>query len=172
MKFKITVYCFLFLCIMVNVSGAQESATDILKNASEKAKLENKNVLVMFHASWCGWCKKMDKGMNDEACKSFFDANYVVEHLTVKESPNNKHLENPGAEELLIKYKGGNSGIPFWLIFNPEGELLTDSFDDNGQNLGCPASEEEVVVFVKKLKMTSSLKAEELDIISKIFTKK
>lgn len=109
--------------------------------------------------------------MNNEACKSFFDTNYVIEHLTVKESSNNKHLENPGAEDLLIKYKGGNSGIPFWLIFNSDGELLADSFDEKGQNLGCPSSEEEVAIFIKKLEMTSSLKPDELNIISKIFTK-
>ncbi|MDP5157161.1 MAG: thioredoxin family protein [Flaviramulus sp.] len=171
MEFKFSVYFLLILFVMVNLSGAQDTASDILKNASKKAKLENKNVFVMFNASWCGWCKKMDKGMNNEACKSFFDTNYVIEHLTVKESSNNKHLENPGAEDLLIKYKGGNSGIPFWLIFNSDGELLADSFDEKGQNLGCPSSEEEVAIFIKKLEMTSSLKPDELNIISKIFTK-
>ncbi|AJR04262.1 thioredoxin family protein [Siansivirga zeaxanthinifaciens] len=152
--------------------NAQESAETILKNASEVAKKEDKNIFVMFHASWCGWCKKMDKGMNDDACKAFFDANYVITHLTVKESPNNKHLENPGAEDLLIKYKGEKSGIPFWLIFNVEGELLADSFDDKGQNLGCPASKEEVEAFIKKLKNTSSLNERALSIIAEVFTMK
>ena len=172
MKIKTAICYMLFLFTITHVCDAQESASEILKKASEKAKLENKNVFVMFHASWCGWCKKMDKGMNYEACKSFFDANYVIEHLTVKESPNNKHLENAGAEDLLIKYKGGNSGIPFWLIFDSSGNLLTDSLDENGQNLGCPASKEEVAVFIEKLKMTSSLKTNELEIISKVFTMK
>ena len=55
--------------------------------------------------------------MNDPACKEFFDNNYVIDHLVVKESENNKHLENPGAEDLLKQYKGANSGIPFWLDF-------------------------------------------------------
>ena len=170
MKLKhYVVFTFLALLGTFQLS-AQESAETILKNALEIAKKENKNVFVMFHASWCGWCKKMDKGMNDDACQSFFNDNYVVEHLTVKESPNNKHLENAGAEELLTKHKGEKSGIPFWLVFDANGALLVDSFDNNGQNLGCPASKEEVAVFIEKLKKTSHLKQNELDIIAKVFT--
>ena len=47
--------------IIFNFSSAQEkpkSADEILKTTFEQAKLENKNVIIMFHASWCGWCKK------------------------------------------------------------------------------------------------------------------
>ncbi|HTG54955.1 MAG TPA: thioredoxin family protein, partial [Niabella sp.] len=58
-------------------------ADSILSRALSKAKAEKKNVFVIFHASWCGWCRKMDAAMNDAACKPFFDANYVVEHLTI-----------------------------------------------------------------------------------------
>jgi thioredoxin-related protein len=49
--------------LIFNFSSAQEkpqSADEILKTTFEQAKLENKNVIIMFHASWCGWCKKMD----------------------------------------------------------------------------------------------------------------
>src|SRR5262245_46462193 len=59
------------------------SAETILKEAYQRAAKEKKNVMIIFHASWCGWCHKMDTAMNDVACKKFFTDNYVVEHLTV-----------------------------------------------------------------------------------------
>lgn len=169
MKLKTLLFCSIILFISHNHIFAQESAQKILEKATLKAKNQNKNVFIIFHASWCGWCKKMDNAMNDPRCKDLFDKNYVIEHMVVKESQKNKHLENAGAEDILKQYKGDKSGIPFWLIFNNKGELLTDSFDANGQNLGCPASKSEVPVFVDKLKETSSLTSEELAVISKVF---
>lgn len=44
------------------------SATEILNEANSRAAKENKNVFVIFHASWCGWYQKMDSAMNDPAC--------------------------------------------------------------------------------------------------------
>lgn len=164
----------LSILIMLIILGtqhvfSQESAENILMKATEQATKENKSVFIMFHASWCGWCKKMDKNMNDPACKDLFDKNYVIEHLVVNESANNKHLENPGAENLLKQYKGLNSGIPFWLIFDKAGTFSEDSFDLKGHNLGCPTSKDEVSLFIDKLRKTSSLTQGELDTIANVF---
>jgi len=170
MKPRLSTLVMLFMLMNVTQMFSQQSASTILGKAIEKAKIENKNVFIMFHASWCGWCKKMDKNMTNKACHSFFDKNYIVKHLVVNESTDKKHLENPEAEALLIKYNGKNSGIPFWLIFDKNGNFLVDSFDSKGQNLGCPTTKEEISIFIKKLKETSSLTQKELDIISAVFS--
>ena len=170
---QVPLLIFIILIIMSSQTAfSQQSSEEILMKATEKAKNENKHVFIMFHASWCGWCKKMDKSMNDPACKDLFDKNYVIEHLVVKESDSNKHLENPGAEDLLKRYKGDKSGIPFWLIFDDEGTFVEDSFDSKGNNLGCPATKEEVALFLDKLRKTSSLTQSDLDIIAKVFLSK
>ena len=179
MKLK---YLFLavFLLFAIDIVNAQEpakSAEFILSDAYKQAAKEKKKVFVIFHASWCGWCHKMDDAMNDVSCKQLFAENYVICHLVVLESDKNKNLENPGAMDLLKKYHGDKQGIPFWLVLNKEGKLLADSqirpagasLDTMGENIGCPAKKEEVDAFLKVLKSTSSLSDTQLATIGKRF---
>ena len=169
MKLKRILFSIAIVFFFYNNLSAQKSTKEILEVASLQAKNENKAVFVKFEASWCGWCKRMTANMNKEETKKMFEDNYVVVHLIVKESKGKKDLETPGAEDFLTKYKGEKSGLPFWLILNKNLELITDSFDINGQNLGCPASKEEVEEFIKKLKMSSNLNAGELKVIEENF---
>lgn len=156
-----------------------ESTDIILKKAYTQAKKEKKNVLVMFHASWCGWCKRMDKTINDEVCKVHFDKNYVIVHLDVLERGEKEALENAGAEEFMNKNGGEGQGLPYWIVLDNKGTLLADSkmrpegadLSSSGQNTGCPASEEEVKHLVAILKKTSKIKATALEAIAGRFKK-
>ena len=146
------------------------SAEEVMKEAFASAKAQNKKVLVMFHASWCGWCHKMDTSLNDPSVKKFFDDNFVISHLVVFESKGKENLENPGALEMLTKHEGKDQGIPFWLIFDQDEKLLADSrmkATVNGveklQNTGCPATKEEVEYFIGVLKKTTLLQEDQLD---------
>jgi len=137
----------------------------VLEEAYKVAEKENKNVMVVFRASWCKWCKRMLSNMNDYKLEPLFSRNYVITTLTVKESNKNKHLENPGAYDLLLKYRAENSGIPYFLIFDAKGKLLEKSENSEAMNLGCPASKKEVSRFQEILKNTSDLTKDELDLI-------
>jgi thioredoxin-related protein len=148
------------------------SSEEIMKEAFTSAKKQNKKVMVMFHASWCGWCHKMDTSLNDASVKKFFDDNFVIRHLVVFESKGKNDLENPGALEILEKYGSKDEGIPFWLIFDKEEKFLFDSrmpATVNGTeklvNTGCPATKEEVNYFIEVLKKTTDLKEDQLEII-------
>ena len=157
---------------------APASAEEIMKEAYSVAKKENKKVMVIFHASWCGWCHKMDTSLNDPTVKKYFDNNFIIRHLVVFESKGKENLENPGAEEMLSMYNGKEEGIPFWLIFGKDEKFLADSrmkANVNGveklQNTGCPASKEEVNYFIDVLKKTTSLTESELEKIKTRFRK-
>ena len=182
MKLK-NVLPILITMLLYNYSVSQENpdtSSQIIDKALEQAKKEHKNVFIMFHASWCKWCKKMDATINDASVKDFFTSNYVIEHLVVLESNNKKQLENPGAHGMLKKYGGGESGIPYWLIFDSRGNLLADSkmvknefvLKGRGSNIGCPGTEDEIKSFIYKLKETSRLNDEELALIAEKFTPK
>ncbi len=174
MKFFVIFTACLF---SLTVVAQPTPANEILNNAYAQAKKENKNVILVFHASWCGWCKKMDASMKDESCSKFFETNYVTVHLTVEENAANKNLENPGGNAVRIKYHGDKAGLPFWVILDKGGKLLGDSFmrkagvsmDEAGENIGCPASEEEVAAFIALLKKTSKITEEESIILTKRF---
>ncbi len=168
--------CSFLLCTVMMAQSAPQSADEILDEAYKQAAKEKKNVFVLFHASWCGWCHKMDTAMNDPLVKKSFTDQYVIKHMVVYESKDKKGLENPGAENLLKKYKGNDLGIPYWFIFDKEGKMLADSKIrpeggglETGDNTGCPASEKEVEHFIKVLKSTSSIKPAQLEIIRKRF---
>ncbi len=156
-----------------------ESAEKIMNDAYKVAAREKKNVFVIFHASWCGWCKKLEASINDPSCKDFFQNNYVFVHLTVLESKDKKNLENPGAPEMYTKYAGNSSGVPFFLIFDSKGKLLADSkiraagegLEKPGQNMGCPAADDEVAAFIEVLRKTSKIKAADEAAITERFRK-
>ena len=152
-------------------SNAQQtpSADAILKEARAKAAKENKKVMVIFHASWCGWCKKMEASLNDPSVKDYFDKSYVITYLTIDESQDKKNLENTGAKDLNKKWGGEDQGIPFWVIMDKDGNILADSQIEPKKNIGCPATAEELAHFIKVLKKTSSINDEQIAAVEKRF---
>jgi thiol-disulfide isomerase/thioredoxin len=156
-----------------------EPASGILADAYKLAAKENKNVMVIFHASWCGWCKKMDASINDPSCKAFFDRSFVIVHLTILESKDKKNLENPGAEDIFNENGGKGGGIPYFLIFDKKGKLLADSkfkpasaaADAKPSNIGCPAADDEVAAFIEILKKTSKISDSEIQAVAERFKK-
>ena len=161
----------LFLLIST-ASFSQKLASEILDEAYEQATLENKSVLLIFHASWCSWCKELDENLNNEKTKSLFEENYVITYLTVNESKGKKHLETPEANYILELYMGKKAGLPFWLIFDKNKGLIGNSYGSNGKNMGSPSTKKEVEDFKKTLKKTSKLTDEQLAIIGDVFLTK
>ena len=171
----------LLLALVLNVTCfAQKelpSAEIVMKAAYKQATEEHKKVMVIFHASWCGWCRKMEASINEPALNKMFTDNYIIVYLDVLEQPAKKNLENPGSLELMTKYKGDKAGLPFWYITDAKGTELADSqvrptgagFESYGENVGCPASESEVAFFIQILKSTSNLRDDQLSLIGKRF---
>jgi thiol-disulfide isomerase/thioredoxin len=163
--------------INVNAQTVKPSANVVLEKATKEAGAKNKKVLLIFHASWCGWCHKMDTALNDISCKKYFDENFVITHVTVLESKGKEQLENAGGVAMMEKYNGKDQGLPYWVILDKDANLLFDSQvrkaqpdgTIKGANVGCPASQPEVDHFISILKKTTSLTAAELAIIAKRF---
>ncbi len=176
LRFLIAAVFLLFTFTNSNAQTKPLPAADIMKEALKEADQSGKNIFVIFHASWCGWCHKMDNSMQDESIAGFFKNNYIVKHLTIDESKDKKDLENPGAQAIRTQYHGNEQGLPYWFILDKNGKLIADSrlIDSSGKqgnNIGCPSQPDEVDYFIKVMRKSSPLKEADLQLIRARFLK-
>lgn len=150
-----------------------EPAEKLLKAAQRTAARSKKNVFVRYTASWCGWCHKMAKYIEDPAVKPLWDKAFVSVTLDVLENGPKKADENPGADKLLAAMGGANGGIPFFAALDARGKKLIDSnLMPGGKNIGCPAAPEELVKFADFLKTAApKLTDTERETIIEVFRK-
>ncbi len=153
---------FSFLLICSTVAGYAQSSTpepakQILDKAVQQAQSSHRNVFLIFHASWCSWCKKLEAALSNPDVKKVIDQNYVVTEIDVMERGTKKDsLENPGGEEILKKFGGEKSGLPFYVVLSGKGKKIGDSNMMPGQtNIGYPGAKEELAAFDTLLKQTA-----------------
>ena len=145
----------LALVAATSVFAGTPSSGELLAKASTAAKKDGKNVLVIFHASWCGWCHRFDKFLDTTDEGKLVKGGLEVVHITVLENAGHKADENAGGLELMEKLGGKDAGLPFMAILDAKsGKMIVNSLQKEGKaqtNTGYPAAPEEIAHFVKML---------------------
>src|SRR5580658_7368582 len=59
-------------------ASSPKPAMELVGAAKAVSAKERKATLVMFHASWCSWCKRLDAVMSRPEFKKMFEANYSI----------------------------------------------------------------------------------------------
>ena len=177
MKFK-SFFVVFFLIFSGIIYGQEkpESADKIMADAYKIAGKENKSVMIVFHASWCSWCKKFEASVTDPSCREYFEKHFVVRYLDILERGDKKNIENPGAIDIFNINGGDGSGIPYFLIYDKNRNLISDSKMSAGegkpkQNIGCPSSEEEAAAFIAILNKAEKVSDAEKVAITERFKK-
>jgi len=128
----------------------------LTKSLGTTAK-QHKPTLVIFHATWCGWCHRLDDLMAQPPIKKIFDKNFVVLHLDVMENGEKvAQYENPGGKDLMTKLGGEKSGLPYYAWLDEKGSKLADSNAmPKDANIGYPGSAQEIDTFMALIKKTA-----------------
>jgi thiol-disulfide isomerase/thioredoxin len=148
----------ILLALTAFCAANEPPAAAVLAKAQAQAKAEKKKVMVIFHASWCGWCKKLDAFLADPEMGKLMKNNYVIVHLDVLESEGKKNLENEGGLGVMVQLQGENAGLPFSAVTDANGKMLINSNrtqKDPKTNIGYPAAPEEIAHFIAMLKATA-----------------
>lgn len=78
--------------------------------ALKEAKASNKPLIVYFHTSWCGWCKKLDRN---------YLATFKAEEF-LRTIPKVEINPDKGEAEKVLFKEFGLTGYPAFLLLNPK----------------------------------------------------
>lgn len=145
------------ITLLMGQDAKPQTADSILKASYKEAKASDKNVFLIFHASWCSWCKRLDKAMQSDELKKIFEDNFIITQLDVQERGDKiKELENSGGRDIMKDLGGEKSGLPFYVFLDAAGKKLADSnVMPENQNIGYPGNEEEIAAFGRILKASA-----------------
>src|SRR2546426_5753147 len=92
--------------------------------ATEKAKKENKHMIVDVYTTWCGWCKVMDRqtyGNNEVA--TYLTENFVLAKVN-GESSAELHYKGKTMTERQFARAVGVTGFPTTYFLKPDAEII------------------------------------------------
>lgn len=145
----------LSLILIAGLSLAAPSTKELMAKAQTDAKKSGKNVLVIFHASWCGWCHRFDKFLDTTDEGKLVKGGLEVVHVTVLENGDKKADENAGGLDYMEQLGGKDAGLPFMAIIDAKsGKMIINSLakeGDKGSNTGYPAQPGEIAHFMTML---------------------
>ena len=150
------VLAFVAILTIPVLAPAQETADDLFAHAKAEAKTENKNLLLVFSASWCGPCKLYERFLDDPQMKPITEKTFVIQRFDVGERPRDpKHADTPGAATLRSALGSTNEpGFPFIVMADAKGNPIVNSYrngNPNG-NIGYPALPVEIDWYLEMLK--------------------
>jgi thiol-disulfide isomerase/thioredoxin len=141
------------ICAALAHAQQPPSADAVMDQSKSQASQSGRVILAIFHASWCGWCKKFDAFLDSPDVKPIADKYFVRAYFTVQEHDEAKSLDTPGGDDMLMSLGGPKaSGLPFLAFVDSTGSLIVNSMrpgeKSKPENIGHPMQPEEVDWFM------------------------
>ena len=113
----ISVVLSVFAHAQAPVYDESADAAALVAQALATARADNKQVMIVFGANWCGDCKMLDGEFKKSALKALLDHNYVVVKVDVNRFNKNLDVVKPYGD--VIK-----KGIPSIVIATHAHQLV------------------------------------------------
>ncbi len=92
-----------------------------IATALQTAKVENRNVLLMFGGNWCPWCHRLHALFKShEPVKKILAERYIVLLVDVGEKP-----DQPLNRDLVDLYRVKDFGYPSLAVLDKNGRLIS-----------------------------------------------
>ena len=141
MKVLSVILCLLVFQTVLSQDRLVEEFPDVLVTAAE----EQKSVIFIFDHPNCGWCRLFDNYHALPEVKEILDPEYLIQKIDISESESNR--------ELFDHYNF--MGVPAWMIFSSDKELLSDGRLENGELVGYPLEPANMDFYIEAIRRTS-----------------
>jgi thioredoxin-related protein len=112
------------------VAGKTESQANDFEKALDKAKKNDKKVIVDVYTDWCGWCVKMDKETyGNKEVKKLIKENFVFVKLDAEGTGKIKYNGKEYTETDLAAYFEA-TGYPTTVFLEPDGKVIEYKYDN------------------------------------------
>lgn len=121
---------FILIIIIALVAGKTRAQTNDFEKALEKAKQNDKKVIVDVYTDWCGWCVKMDKETyGNKEVKELVKDYFVFVKLDAEGSGKIKYSGKEYTEADLAAYFEA-TGYPTTVFLEPDGKVIEYKYDN------------------------------------------
>jgi thiol:disulfide interchange protein len=117
-------------------------AGDLFDRAMARAKAEDKRLFLHFGAPWCHCCKQLDAWLGTPDVAALLTKDFIELKIDVDRTI--------GGNDLLKRYRSEDSGIPWFVLLDAQGNALAES-GEGKKNIGFPSKPDEIEVFASML---------------------
>ena len=126
MKCLLFVMSLFLMCGTLHAEGIEFDTQSSWEQIKQRAKEENKYILMDCQTTWCGWCRKMEADVfPDESLGAYVNEHFISVSVQFdKTKSDNDYVKSWYSDAEAIQKNINIPGFPTILIYSPEGEIV------------------------------------------------